>query len=109
MVMRAMDKEPQEVQPGMLGTVLSCGERLTMVEMVLVQGVRVSRRQHPHEEVIYVVRGTAFFRVNDRGIALAAGESVLIPSNTIHSGEALTDCTLITAYAPPIESLQELA
>jgi len=101
MPVRATDKNPLQVQPGMIRSVLSHGERLMLVEVVLDRGVTVSTHAHPHEQASYVVRGSVLFQVGDNDFALAAGESCLIPSGVAHSAEALSDCTLVDAFSPP--------
>ena len=101
MAARSRKASPDDLNPGITRTVLCYGERMMMVELKLARGTRLKERAHPEEEVCYLVRGTAFVRVRDRSIALTAGESVLIPADTAHAGEALTDCTLVVTYSPP--------
>lgn len=72
-----------------------------LVEISLEQGVHVAAHSHPHEQVTYVVRGSAKFVVGGRAETLAAGESCLIPSGETHSVDALTDSLLIDAFSPP--------
>lgn len=101
MFVRATDKVPIEAQPGMIRSLLAHGRRLMLVEVVLRQGTRVPAHSHPHEQASYVVRGTVQFTVGADEFVLAAGESCLIPSEHVHSAEALSESTLVDAFSPP--------
>lgn len=101
MIARPQKRESlDEITPGVSRTLLCHGERMMMVEVKLDRGTRLAECCHSQEQIYYLVRGTAFLRVGELGIALKAEESVRIPANTPYAGEALTDCTLIAVYSP---------
>ncbi len=103
MVVRAADKHPQEVAPGIIRSVLSHGAHLMLVEFSLKKGARVEAHSHPHEQITYVVRGTLFLNIDERTVVLAAGETCLIPSGSVHAAEAFSECLVVDTFSPPRE------
>ena len=103
MIVRAIDKRPIEVQPGITRSVLSHGEKLMLVEFSLKEEALIASHQHPHEQITYVIRGTLHLTVGRQGVVLAAGESCLIPSQAPHAAEALSDCLVLDTFSPPRE------
>lgn len=101
MIVRKSDKEPQEIQPGLLRSILGYGERLMLVEVSLKQGTRVEAHAHPHEQITYVVEGRVRFTLNGTASILTCGDTCLIKPGEPHAAEALSDCVLLDAFSPP--------
>jgi len=103
MPVRGRDKNPVEVRPGLVRTVLSRGENLMLVEVSMRKGVALQEHSHPHEQVTYIVHGTIRVVVDDEEMVLTAGESCHVPPDVPHMAEALADVMVIDAFSPPRE------
>lgn len=56
---------------------------------------------HPHEQISYVIKGRFEFNLDgDVTIIEPGAEAVVVPSNALHSGKALTDCALVDVFHP---------
>jgi len=95
MPVRGRDKNPVEVRPGLVRTVLSRGENLMLVEVSMRKGVALQEHS--------VVHGTIRAVVDDEEMVLTAGESCHVPPDVPHMAEALADVMVIDAFSPPRE------
>ena len=75
-------------------------DHLTCGEVALVAGAVVPTHQHPHEQVTYVVSGRFEFTVGKDTLIMEPGTCAIIPSNTPHSGRALTVCRVLDVFSP---------
>ena len=108
MIIRAADKRPIATAEGMLLSVLGHGQKLMMTEVSIAKGAVAALHAHPHEQVTYVVRGTVQFTLGDETIVLAPGDSCFIAPDVTHGAEALSDCLLVDAFAPPRQDFLDL-
>lgn len=108
MIVRVGDKHPTEPEPGVMRSVLCHGQRLMLTENTLKHGCLLAEHSHPHEQALYVVRGTIKLTV-ERGepVVLAAGESCLIHPGQKHAVEAVSDALVLDAFTPPRKDFLE--
>ncbi|MBC7651963.1 MAG: cupin domain-containing protein, partial [Deinococcales bacterium] len=55
---------------------------------------------HPHEQVSQVIEGKFQLTLNGEVRVLESGDIAVIPSNTQHSGLAITNCKLLDVFNP---------
>jgi quercetin dioxygenase-like cupin family protein len=55
---------------------------------------------HIHEQTMQVIEGKFELTVGDEKKICEHGYVVVIPSNVVHSGKALTDCKLFDVFSP---------
>ena len=55
---------------------------------------------HMHEQTSQVISGELEMTIDGKTEILKPGSIIIIPSNTLHSARALTDCTLIDTFCP---------
>jgi quercetin dioxygenase-like cupin family protein len=65
------------------------------------RGQSVSLHLHPYPEVFVVESGTARFTVGDEQLEVAAGNVVIVPAQTPHGFEGVTDETLHVVSVHP--------
>ncbi len=85
-------------------TQLVTGERTSVQHFHIEPGTSVPEHSHEHEQVGYVVRGTATFVRNDAAIdVISAGESFYLPSMETHGVENRGDEPLqgVDVFSPP--------
>lgn len=88
--------------PGHFGRFVH-GERSTLAFWEISEGAISPHHQHPHEQITYVVSGTFEMELNGVKHLLQQHDTLLIPPNTVHGGQAITDCRLIDSFCPARE------
>jgi len=63
---------------------------------------------HPHEQILNVMEGEIEFTIEGKTGRVKAPASIIIPSDAMHSGKTLTDCTLIDVFHPKREDFAAL-
>lgn len=53
-----------------------------------------------HEQVSYLIAGRFEFTIGEETRLVEAGSVVTIPANVMHSGLALTDCSVVDVFSP---------
>ena len=89
----------KELMPGYHGKMVH-GQQLTWAFWTVEQGAEVPEHQHPHEQIMHVIKGEFEFSLNNQTKIYTAGDLVLIPSNSPHSGKAITPCELMDVFSP---------
>ncbi|MBT2654591.1 cupin domain-containing protein [Bacillus sp. ISL-18] len=56
---------------------------------------------HPHEQVCYIVQGSFEFRLDGKIQRVEKGDSIYVPSNTLHGVRALEDNSIILDVFTP--------
>jgi quercetin dioxygenase-like cupin family protein len=109
MIVRVGDKRPKPGrQAGLIRSMLCHGRRLMLTESSLTRGCTLAAHAHPHEEALYVVRGSVKLLIEqDEAVILAAGESCLIHPGQKHAVEAISDALLLDVFSPPRDDLLE--
>lgn len=64
------------------------GHEVVQVRVDIAPGVLAPNHSHPGEEVAFVIEGTLEYQLDGREpVTLKAGESLFIPSGTVHSAK----------------------
>ncbi len=95
--------EAKEIMPGYHGKLIH-GETMTLAFWDVEEGACVPEHYHVHEQIMHVLEGKFEFTVADTTRVYHSGELVVIPSNTPHSGKALTACKLMDVFSPVREA-----
>lgn len=94
-----------EEMPGFLGAFLH-SENMTVVNWSVEAGATVPVHSHPHEQFSMVVEGKFELILNGETEVLKPGRIALIPADVPHSGQAVTDCTIVDVFSPMREEYQ---
>ena len=97
--MHLNDIPNRELLPGFTAKIVH-GEKLSWAFWEAKAGAEVPEHQHPHEQIMHVVKGTFEFTLDKRTQTYTDGSIVVIPSNTPHAGRAITDCRLMDIFTP---------
>lgn len=82
------------------------GERMMISRVRLEKGFAVEAHRHDNEQFAIVVSGRMRFVVGDAGdgaqreIIARAGDTLHLPSNVLHSAEALEDSLILDLFSP---------
>ena len=79
----------REIMPGFRGKMIH-GQNMTLAFWEVDQDSEVPEHAHVHEQIMHVIDGRFEFTVGGVTQVYEAGELIVIPSETPHSGKALT-------------------
>jgi quercetin dioxygenase-like cupin family protein len=79
------------------------GEKTMMVEVYFEKGAIGAPHEHPHEQLSYCLQGSFDFDVGTLKYRLEAGDSILIPSGSIHGVLCRDKGRLLDMFSPPRE------
>ena len=85
------------------------GEQMMISQVHLEKGFAVASHAHENEQFACVVSGRIRFGIGDENssdyeqVELVAGEVLHLPSNVIHSAEAVEDTVILDLFSPPSE------
>ncbi len=95
----------EEAEPGVRRRILQAQGRLMLMEVRFDAGAAGYEHNHVHEQISYCISGRFEYSLDGRPQALAAGESVYVPSNVRHGAKALEAGVLIDVFTPVREDL----
>ena len=85
--------------PGFHGKMVH-GNKLTWAFWTVEKGAVVPEHYHPHEQIMHVVKGEFEFTLDGETKVYHSGDIVHIPSNSTHTGKAITPCSLMDVFSP---------
>jgi quercetin dioxygenase-like cupin family protein len=86
---------------GVKRKLLSHGGGLMMTEVTFKKDAVGKIHSHPHEQVSYIVQGSFEFNLNGETKRVGVGDSIYIPSNTLHGVTALEENSIILDVFTP--------
>jgi len=75
-------------------------DELMMVELTFEEGSVGALHSHPHVQASYVAEGRFEVTVGEETTILSAGDSFVVPSNTVHGVKALESGRLVDSFTP---------
>lgn len=67
------------------------GEKSMMVLNELLPSAKPALHQHSHEQLTYIIQGSARFVIGNEVVDLVEGDVILVPPNVPHSMEVTSD------------------
>ena len=96
------DLPQQEIIPGFKGKFIH-SDSMTVSYWDIKKGSILPEHQHVHEQISQVIEGEFKLTINGNSKILKPGIAAVIPSNAIHSGEAITNCKVMDIFSPARE------
>jgi quercetin dioxygenase-like cupin family protein len=97
---------PRETAPGFSGRFIHTAG-MTLAYFEIKAGSASPEHAHVHEQVSQVLEGVFQLTIAGEPVILKPGTILVIPSNTRHSGRAITDCKLLDIFNPVREDLRK--
>lgn len=83
------------------------GEQMTMTFVRIEAGKWLPEHSHHNEQITTVLEGALELTIGGEIVVVRSGEAVVIPSNVVHSGKALTDCRVVDVFTPVREDFKQ--
>ena len=90
---------PKELVNGITGYYVH-GNSMTFGYIEIKKRTMMAEHSHPHEQITYIIEGQLDLIIGGKPCSLTPGMYHVIPSNTPHSANAVTDCKLIDVFNP---------
>jgi quercetin dioxygenase-like cupin family protein len=87
-------------EPGVQRQVLAYNRSVMLVRHHFLKGWKGTSHSHPHEQLVYVVKGRIQFNSNGKTIELRSGDSVMVRGNVEHQATVLEDSEVLDVFAP---------
>lgn len=87
-------------EPGVKRKILSYTEELMMCEISFEKGATGYTHSHPHLQITYVVKGSFEFTIDGETKIVNAGDSLFMPSESVHGVVALEEGMLVDVFNP---------
>ena len=79
-------------------------DKLMIAQITIAKGNLVPAHRHHNEQITYMISGALRFlfgEEQDEEVVVRGGEVLIIPSNLLHSAEALEDTFELDVFNPP--------
>lgn len=90
---------PKVLVPGIKGY-YAHGNEMTFGYVEIKSGSIVPMHKHVQEQITYIIEGELDMVIGGQPCLLTSGMYHVIPSNTLHSAIANTDCKVIDSFSP---------
>lgn len=98
--MQAWDSvESREVAPGFRARVIPSAT-MTFTMWDVTKDAPLPEHSHPQEQVTQMLEGEFELVVDGKPHHLKPGDVLIVPSNVVHGGRALTDCRILDSLFP---------
>jgi len=95
----------REIFPGLDAKFIH-SENMTISTVKIQAGAIVPEHNHPHEQITIMQEGKLKINLQGEEHLLTDGDVLVIPSNELHSAEALSNCRVIDVFNPVREDLR---
>lgn len=106
-VISQQDAREIQVERGLMRQVLSRGDQMMLVRHVMQAGWEGERHSHPHEQLVYVIRGRLMFTRGAENFEVVGGDSFVVAGGVEHQAVAMEDSEVLDVFAPPREDYEE--
>ena len=79
------------------------GEQGMIVWWSIKKGAHAEAHKHPHEQLVWMLKGKMDFRIGRERRVMQAGDVVVIPGGVEHEGLFPEDTEVVDVFAPPRE------
>ena len=87
-------------EPGLRRQVMSYSPSMMLVRHTMIKGWVGAWHSHPHEQMLYIVRGRIRFEHPGEVFEMGPGDSFMLPGNMEHQASALEDSEVLDIFTP---------
>ena len=89
-----------DCEPGVTRKVLAYSDELMMCEITFEKGARGNVHSHEHLQITYIAEGSFEFTIDGETKIVNKGDSVYMPSNSVHGVVCLEAGKLVDVFNP---------
>jgi quercetin dioxygenase-like cupin family protein len=79
------------------------GEHGMIVWWKIKAGAHAAAHRHPHEQIVWMLKGKMDFRIGSERRSMVAGDVAVIPGGVEHEALSAEDTEVVDVFAPPRE------
>lgn len=102
-VTHSNDEETSVPEPGLRRQVMSSSPAMMLVRHTMTKGWVGTRHSHPHQQLVYIIRGSIRFEYPGGILDAGPGDSFLVPGDVHHQAFALEDSEVLDIFTPARE------
>jgi quercetin dioxygenase-like cupin family protein len=87
-------------EPGLKRQVMSFSPAMMLVRHTMVKGWVGTRHSHPHEQLVYIIKGGIRFEYPGGTFEARTGDSFLVPGGVEHQATAFEDSEVLDIFTP---------
>jgi quercetin dioxygenase-like cupin family protein len=87
-------------EPGLTRRVLAYNDKLFLAEHQMVKGWAGAMHSHPHDQVVYIVRGHLKVSCQGKSFELRTGDTFVVRGGVQHGASALENSLVIDVFTP---------
>lgn len=101
-VVVALHKDSKETgpEPGLKRRVLAYNDKLFLAEHEMKKGWVGTVHSHPHDQIVYVVRGHLIVSTQGRTFDVLAGDTFVVRGGVEHGARAVEDALVVDVFTP---------
>ena len=99
-VTRHNEAKETRPEPGLTRRVLAYNDKLFLAEHKMLKGWAGAVHSHPHDQIVYVVRGHLKVTCQGKTFELRTGDSFAVRGGVEHGASALEDSLVIDVFTP---------
>ncbi|GAC1645255.1 MAG: hypothetical protein NVS9B15_02770 [Acidobacteriaceae bacterium] len=99
-VCHSSDEGMSAPEPWLKRQVMSYSSAMMLVRHTMVKGWVGTRHRHPHEQLVYIVRGRIRFEHPGGTFEIGPGDSFLVPGGVDHQASAVEDSEVLDVFTP---------
>jgi quercetin dioxygenase-like cupin family protein len=101
LVVVKLDAAPEsKPEPGLTRKVMAYNDKLFLAEHQMVKGWVGTVHSHPHDQVVYVVRGYLKVTCQGKTFDIRSGDSFVVRGGVEHGASALEDSVVVDVFTP---------
>lgn len=99
----ALAKIPEERINDKITRKFVSGQQGMIVWWSIKAGAHFAPHSHPHEQIVWVLKGKMEFRMGQERRVMVAGDLAVIPGGVEHEGSYPEDTEVVDIFSPPRE------
>jgi quercetin dioxygenase-like cupin family protein len=99
-LVRIEETELFSPETGLSRQVLAYNEKIMLVRHSMEKGWVGARHSHPHEQLVYILRGHIQFTAGGGTLDACTGDSFVVPGGVEHQARALEESEVLDVFTP---------
>jgi quercetin dioxygenase-like cupin family protein len=87
-------------EPGLTRKVMAYNDKLFLAEHQMIRGWTGTVHSHPHDQIVYVVRGHLRVTCHGKTFDARAGDTFVVRGGVEHGASAVEDSLVIDVFTP---------